>query len=398
MLKNLNIAFVGNFYGHGKIYDQWGTSFCILLSELECVKGIDVICPKGDSENGMEFPDKIKIFDVIDYKKKFSVFNIIKSIKRSKYDLVIFNYGPTMYGKSSLMNLLGLFIPIYSNKINKNTVIISQGSSLTNDAENLGYKSLLDKIRLAVLMRLEKILYKKVKSFAQLPMYEKLLKERVKNNRVIGVLKSDYIDAMSTVYMNGYLNKESIERTGDNDKPVILLHGFWGPQKNIELALETLNKIKENGYGFRLILSGGINVHFENYKEYFDKMVFKYNGIIDKYLGYVEEKELLWLFINSDLVLMPYNVPGGQSGVLEMSSFFDNNVICFDFPEFREELKDDGKILLVNKDGFYTAIESFLKNFKDSENIINIRKKIQEAESNIKDFIDKSIVESKIES
>ena len=395
MENRLKIAFVGNFYGYGTVYDQWGTSFCILLSRLSYIEKIDVICPVSDKNLDATFPDKINIKETFNLSKSLSIFNIRKKIKDENYDLVIFNYGPTVFGKSNIMNLLGLFMPISASKL-CNTVIISQGSSLTNDAINLGYNSLKDRLKYEVLKVLEKHLYRKVKSFAQLPVYEKMLKEKVKNNRVLGVLKSDYIDAVLTVYLNGRINEEFIESTISHNLPQILLHGFWGPQKNIEFALQTLKSLKDNNYKFNLIISGGINVHFPEYKKYFEDVLNKYNDIISNYLGYVPEKNLMGLFVDADLILMPYNVPGGQSGVLEMSSFFGNDVICLDFPEFREEVKDDDNILLVDQNNFYKEIEGYLKNYNPLKKNVKISEKIRSAEANADKFIKKALASEEV--
>jgi len=385
----INIAFVSNFYNHGKVYDQWGTSFSILLSRLECVNNIDVICPIGINDNTI-FPEKIKLVDAYNLNKKLSILNILKILRKNNYDLIIFNYGPTVFGSSNLMNLIGLLMPIKISKIKK-TVIISQGSSLTNDAKNLGYSSLFDKIRTIFVNILERHLYRKVKSFAQLPLYERMLKEKVKNNKVTGVLKSDYIDAISTVYLNGYLDKECIYVKQINVKPLILLHGFWGPQKDIEFALKVLRNLKNKKYDFNLIISGGVNVHFEGYEKYFNSILKEYNDIIYKYLGYVNEKDLFKLFTDSDLILMPYKVPGGQSGVLEMSSFFGSNVICIDFPEFREEIKADDNIILVKRSDFESKIIEYISNYKLNDKRIFINKKIGKAEKNIMEFLKKSL-------
>ena len=386
----IKIAFVGNFYGHGNVYDQWGTSFCILLSQLDYIDKIDVICPVSNQNLVATFPDKINIVETFDISKSLSIYNIIRKIRNSNYDLVIFNYGPTVFGNSSLMNLLGLFTPIHSSKI-CNTVIISQGSSLTNDALNLGYNSLKNRFKYRVLVMLEKRLYRKVKSFAQLPVYEKMLRQKVKENKVLGVLKSDYIDSILTIYLNGKMNEKSMESIINIDFPVILLHGFWGPQKNIEFALETLKSLKDDNYKFHLIISGGINVHFPEYELYFNNVLNKYKDISANYLGYVQEKDLMVLFLKSDLVLMPYNVPGGQSGVLEMSSFFGNNVICLDFPEFREEVKEGDNITLVDKANFYNEIKKYLDNYKPLKRNIEINKKVHSSVENIDKFIKKAL-------
>lgn len=386
----LRIAFVGNFYGRGKVYDQWGTSFCILLSRLSYVGKIDVICPVSDENLEVTFPDKIIIKETFDLSRSMSIFKIKNIIKKENYDLIIFNYGPTIFGTSNLMNLFGLFMQIYVSKL-CNTVMISQGSSLTNDAINLGYNTLINRLKYKILTMLETYLYKEVKSFAQLPVYEKLLKEKVKNNKVLGVLRSDYIDAVLTVYLNGKINDDFIESAVDHDFPKILLHGFWGPQKNIEFALSTLKSLKDHNYKFNLLISGGINIHFPWFEKYFHSVLNKYNDIPSNYLGYVQEKDLLALFVDADLVLMPYNIPGGQSGVLEMSSFFCNKIICIDFPEFREEIKVDDNIILVDKNNFYKEIEKYLNNYKPSKRRIEVRKKIISAETNIDKFIKRAL-------
>ena len=390
MENMLKIAFVGNFYGHGTVYDQWGTSFCILLSRLSYIEKIDVICPVAKKNLGVIFPDKISVKETFDLSSSLSIFNIRKKIKDGNYDLVIFNYGPTVFGKSNIMNLLGLFMTISVSKLS-NTVIISHGSSLTNDAVNLGYSSLKDRLKYKVLTILEKHLYRKVKSIVQLAMYEKILKEKIKNNKVLGILKSEYIEAVLTVYLNGKINEEVIESTNNHDLPNILLHGFWGPQKNIEFALKTLKYLKDNNYKFNLIISGGINVHFPEYKKRFQDILNIYKNVISNYLGYVTEKDLMGLFLDADLVLMPYNVPGGRSGVFEMSSFFGNSVICLDFPEFREQFKDYDNIVLVDKNNFYNEIEKYLNNYKPLKRNIEIKEKINSAEANTDKFIKKAL-------
>jgi len=392
MAEKLKIAFVSNFYNHGKIYDQWGTGFSILLSQLNCIKNIDVICPVADGKDMPVFPQKINIIEAYNLDYKLSILQILKILKNNKYDLIIFNYGPTVYGRSNIMNLIGLFIPIKVSKFNANTVLISQGSSLTNDAKNLGYKGLFDKLKFILMTHLEKHLYRHVKSFAQLPLYERLLREKVTKNKVLGVLQSDYIDAISTVYLNKFLESEYITPNNKNDVPVILLHGYWGPQKNIDFALRTLRNVKNRKYNYNLIISGGINIHFNGYKNHFEAILKEYKDIIYKYLGYVPEQDLFQLFINSDLILMPYNVPGGQSGVLEMSSFFNSNVICIDFPEFREEVKQGDNIILTNKENFEDQIIKFLENYNMNESVkdIYIKNKIIIAENNIKNFIERS--------
>jgi glycosyltransferase involved in cell wall biosynthesis len=160
------------------------------------------------------------------------------------------------------------------------------------------------------------------------------------------------------------------------------MHGSWGPQKNIELGLMVLKKLKSEGEKFRLVISGGLNHHFSDYKREFQELLHSYSDIIDEYLGPVNEKDIMKIFLNANLLLLPYNTPGGHSGVLEQAIFFEVPTIAIDFPEYREQAIGIEKVILTEVGSFSS---DFLRKYLkiDNKRELKVKVKIQESLKNI---------------
>ena len=382
----MKIAYIGDFINHGKSLKTHGTSLVILLSTLDSVESIDVFCPMLNKEvEEFTIPSGVTIMDNYHYGSSLEILKLIK-VSWDKYDYVIFNILPTGFGDGSIINGLGLLMPkIISHLANDNSVeILFHNSAFTNDIKTLGYNSLKDKFRLFFLKIIERALFKKIRSYVLLEVYkERLVKSIRKNN--IGVINSRYIEAISTLYINNELNKEEIRKIR-RDIPNILMHGYWGPQKNIEMGLSTLKNLRDKGYKFNLTVSGGINHHFPDFEDQFKKLLTKYKLVVDEYLGPVNEREIFNLFMNTDLLLLPYNAPGGHSGVLEQAIFFDVQTVAIDFPEYQEQAKGISNVKLTSMDNFSNSVYEQIEALGHADNI-NVKEKILEARENLKILI-----------
>jgi len=304
---------------------------------------------------------------------------IMKRTYSHNYDLIIFNMNSTSFGESNLSNFLGLITPLILTKIfKKNVAVIYHSSVLTNDVEKLGYNSLYDKFRKAVLKSLETSIFKNVNTFVTLQLYKTIIDKKIKKNRVKAI-KIENIEAIPTLLLNE-LEEKNIEIEYNNDLPRILLYGYWGPQKDLEFALNTLNQLKKEGYNFNLIISGGINNHFKEYQIKYNKLIEKYKDIIKELKGYVSEKDLVNLFKSADLLLLSYATSGGWSAVLDQAIFFEVPVIGIEFPEYVEQAKGYENVILVKREYFKNAIKDFIVNFKNERSkTINVKEKIEKS-------------------
>lgn len=382
----MRIAYIGDFINHGKTLVPTGTSLVLLLSEIPDVEVIDVYCPvlnvKTEPFNG---PKKVTIIESYSYDDPVSIAKLLK-VRKRYYDKIIFNILPTAFGNSNLSNLTGLLIPLILRILfkEKNIEIIYHNSVYTNDISKLGYNSRYDRLRSFILGLVERGIFKSVRTFVLLQLYKDRITKKIGNNKV-KVLNGRYLEAMVTAYMNGLYDYDYLLLPERGQVPIILMHGSWGPQKNMELGLNALDALRKKGFDFDLIISGGINHHFKEYEKEFSLLLNRFNKIIKKYLGYVKEAEIMQLFTKADLLILPYNTPGGHSAVLEQSIFFELPTIAIDFPEYKEQTKGTSfvKLAISRKDLVEYASE-FLININNGKSEVIIKEKIVEAINNVK--------------
>ena len=376
----MHIAYVGNFHNHGNSVAQVGTALVYLMSELKEVESIDVFCAYTNIKREETLvPDKVKIIPTFDPGKPLSTLNLY-GIKWKNYDRIIFNILPTAFGKSSLLNMMGLLAPYILTKLGiRNIRVVYHNSTFTNDVERLGYNSRMDRIKKIILSRVE------MRMFTSLPTYMPLkayVNKILSNNKkaLVKYIDMRYFEGIPTIYINALSKNKFIDRS-ENSKKTVLLHGYWGPQKNLELALKNLSGLRNEGVEFHLILSGGVNGNFPAYAGYFNELVENYSSTIDERIGYVSEKDMLKLFLHSDLVVIPYNTPGGHSGVLETAITFHNAVICIRHPEYEEQSAGLDGIVLTDSDHFHDDLKMCLKESSQcySKATVNISEKINHA-------------------
>ena len=278
----MKIAYVGDFINHGKSLQTTGTPLVILLSLLENVDSIDVFCPEENNKTEeFELPSKVMLQEFYRYDNSKSILRLLK-IPWKNYDAVVFNMLPTGFGNGTMSNATALIVPILLRKFfrKKNIRVIYHNSVFTNDVKRLGYNSAFDNIRSFFLGIVERIIFKNLDTFVLLDLYKERIDKSIGENRV-RVLKSRYLEAITSLYINKAMNIEYLNAE-KSDIPTVLMHGSWGPQKNIELGLSALKKLKEKGTKFRLTISGGLNHHFPDYERKFQELLHSYSDIVDE--------------------------------------------------------------------------------------------------------------------
>lgn len=377
----MRVAYVGDFINHGKSLQTNGTSIVILLSMIVGVDSIDVYCPERN-ENIEEFipPHNVNLITFYKYDDSISILRLL-SLRKISYDWIIFNLLPTGFGTKSISNLFGLMVPLYLTILFrlKNIRLIYHNSVFTNDIRKLGYDSFFNKLRAFFLGLLERELFKNLETFVLLDLYKQRITGKIGPNKV-KVMKGSYLEAIASVYINGKMIEELYHI--ENDPPVIHMHGNWGPQKNLELGLASLRKLKQYGKNFKLIISGGINHHFPGYEKRFNDLIQLYSDIIDTYMGYVSEREIMELFLEDDLVVLPYNTPGGHSGVLEQAIFFEIPSVAINFPEYLEEALNIKNVVLSSNEEFEDNLKK-LFNSLPYKRVIKAKDKVAYSVKNV---------------
>lgn len=383
MGNNIKVLFFGNILYHGVMAAEWATGFLLASSLLENVEQIDIVCPRYNEESEIVYPDKVKIKNTFNNNSTRSIFAALRSIEFDQYDLIVFNTNPTYLGLSKLSNFIGQVIPIILKwTCRTRVVVIRHSSTFTNDVKNLGFNTFYDIIKSVMLKVTETVLFVNVDTYFLLNSYTEKVKKSLRKAKV-HYFKNEYLEALPTLFLNGYLinnsSLKSISIAPNSQVPTILMHGFWGPQKNIIEMMQILKQIFVKGLKFKLIISGDVNPSFPSYSKKFSKVIKDNSEMITEYLGYVNEKNIFSVFSRSNLVLLPYVASGGHSGVIEVSTAFNLDVFVTEHHEYLEiaSLKGDDKIRVIKLVKFKDAIEGYIETFTPETNDTEIEKKIE---------------------
>ena len=377
----MRVAYVGDFINHGKSLQTTGTPIVILLSRINEVESIDVYCPEQNERiEDFTLPPNVRLIPCYKYNDSLSILRLL-SLRKRNYDWIIFNLLPTGFGDKSVSNLFGLMIPLSLRIFFRanNIRLIYHNSVFTNDIKKLGYDSFFNKVRAFFLSFLERELFKNLETFVLLDLYKQRITRKIGLNKV-KVMKGNYLEAITSVYINSKMT-EKLHRVV-NSPPVILMHGSWGPQKNLELGLASLRELKLSGKNFRLIVSGEINHHFSGYEKRFNDLIQQYSDIIDTYKGYVREKDIIELFLSAEIVVLPYNTPGGHSGVLEQAIFFDVPTVAINFPEYEEQITNLKNVVLSSTEEFHGNLKK-LFDTSSNDGLVEVKDKISYSTKNV---------------
>lgn len=337
----MKVGHVGNLLGR-YILGGWGSGLVLSMAKLPSVASIDLICPHLDpglSRDPIDYPPKVTFRHSYDRERPFSILKTLWWLRTWRGDLLVFNMNTTSFGSRSSSNFVGIIMPIVAKILfRKPTVVIYVSSVLTTDFEKLGYSSLFNRMRALAAATVERLLFRTVPTFVLLQLYQERLNAKIPSAH-IRTFRNDYIDAVPTIELNHLAalpQPITCVRTA-GQAPTLLLHGYWGPQKDLEGILPVLQSLASEGVRFNLILSGAVNPHFPEYAARLDELASRYRGIISSRRGTVPEAEIAKLMTESDILLLSYNASGGQSGVMETAACFDLPTVVSDFPEYREK-------------------------------------------------------------
>lgn len=170
----------------------------------------------------------------------------------------------------------------------------------------------------------------------------------------------------------------SREKLGiDISSRVILFFGIITKYKGLDILLKSFNTLSEKNKHFRLIIAGRISNEYVNE---FHEMLKEYdNANILKFLRFIENDEVEYLFKASDVVVLPY-LEASQSGVLFMSYAYGRPVIAPYLGGFPDDI-DPNKTGMLFTTGSPESLKETISEFDSRYSIL-----FQNAEEYITNF------------
>ena len=366
----MKVAVVSAIYNQGKILAEIGTPLLLAFEEMKEVDMVDVYTQVGNDGNSL-VNDKATIIPIMNPGRPFTYLKLLRLIAKSKYDRIVVNSMPTSQGDKNTPNFLYLSLPIILSKIYGLKVsVLYHNSPFLNEVEKLGYSGLKNRLKSWVIKAIERRMYSYCDVYFLLKLYAEKIKKIIPDARV-NWINAGVITGFTTLYLNKKLDFDIIKMVPSGKEVTILIYGSWGPQKDLSKALEAVKIVKDSGLMVKVIVAGDSNSHFPGYISFFDETLANYKEVIDERIGYVTEADLYSLFERSNLIILPYVVPGGFSGVLSISMLFGLSVIVPEFEEYKEEAAGYERVHFISKN-FNAAeiavkIEGVLRMIKQEE-------------------------------
>lgn len=244
---------------------------------------------------------------------------ILSRLKRLNPDLVWFNLGVSVFGKSPWINVSGLLTPMLAQRTGVPTVV-----------------TLHELVELADLQALDA----PGGPFAD--WGARLLTDITTRADVICLTMHHYAKWLAKRGLDcehipiGAYHKPVL--LDESDCKELLFFTTLAPFKGLELLLEAFDKLRAEYPQMHLTIAGAEHTRFPNYAR---ELRARFNGMDGvQWLGQVIEDDVIDLFRRAQIVVLPYTASTGSSSVLYQAATWGRAVVASDLSEIRSLVEE----------------------------------------------------------
>jgi glycosyltransferase involved in cell wall biosynthesis len=244
---------------------------------------------------------------------------ILSRLKRLSPDLVWFNLGVSVFGKSPWVNVSGLLSPMLAQRMGMPTVV-----------------TLHELVELADLQALD------APGGPLADWGARLLTDITTRADVICLTMHHYANWLSTrgldcvhIPIGAYHEPVLLEESGSKE---LLFFTTLAPFKGLELLLEAFHQLRMEYPRLRLTIAGTEHTRFPNYARDLRTRFNSMKGV--QWLGQVMEDDVMDLFRRAQIVVLPYTASTGSSSVLYQAATWGRAVIASDLSEIRSLVQE----------------------------------------------------------
>ena len=345
--KGLRICFISSYPPNRARLSEYAKNLVTELANSPAIDKLHLLTDQTTRSNG-KLPEnsKINVTRVWKQDNLLSILGVLVKVLKLKPDVVHFSIGFQVFGKSRVANFTGLSLVFLCRLCGFKVIVLMHNLGELVDLEKVNVKpSFVNKAGILVATRLI-----------------------LSASRVVVMVKS-YADYLRKHYSNkgvlfiphGSLGNGCVSI--DPEEKVVLMFGHMGPSKGLPIMLSAFEKITKERSDVQLVVAGADHPSFPGYIEGFikkapSKVVFT---------GYIPEEDLYRVFGMADVVVMPYLIALGTSGVFHLACGFGKPVVCSDLPEMRELVADGASALLVPPGDVVSLKDSILKVLNNKE-------------------------------
>lgn len=265
---------------------------------------------------------------------------ILSGVKRLNPDLVWFNLGASVFGRSPLLNLSGMFTPMFTRRMGYPTVV-----------------TLHELIALADLRALN------APGGILAPFGARLLTKAATQADVVCLTMRHYVDWLSTrgvdcmhIPIGAYHEPELLEEEASQE---FLFFTTLAPFKGLEILLTAFDNLRTEFPKIKLTIAGVEHSRFPNYA---NDLKIRFNGTHNiQWLGQVAEEDVIELFRRAQIVVLPYTASTGSSSVLYQAATWGRAVAASDLNENQKLARENDLQLQFFKSGNAESLQNTLR-------------------------------------
>jgi len=271
--------------------------------------------------------------------------SILSRVKRLNPDLVWFNLGASIFGKSPWTNLSGLLTPLFARRMGIPTVVTLHELVELTDLQALDAPG---------------------GPFAL--MGARLLTNITTQADITCLTMRHYADLLATrqvdcthIPIGAYHEPELLP---EFDAQELLFFTTLAPFKGLELLLEAFQLLHLEYPNLKLTIAGTEHARFPHYARDLNERYKNTAGI--HWLGQIIEDEVVELFRRAKIVVLPYTASTGSSSVLYQAATWGRSVVASDLNEIRELVSESDLQVKFFKNGDVASLCDSIRQMLDS--------------------------------
>ena len=329
--RPIRLCFISSFPPNKARLAEHSGALVGALLEKKVIGNIDIIADKAEGAPAQELiSQKATVHRIWEADRPLTFAKVIRAILVRHPDVVHFNMHFQSFGRSRLSNFIGLSMPFFSRLLGFRTIVTIHNLAEKVDLKKVGLKpSLINRISI----RLASWLFTRANAVTTtVRSYSRYLRESYGAN------------AFFVPHGAGDPSPAPQKRIKNARDFRILFFGHMSPYKGLSVALDAYSSLKMGSKKVELWIGGQSHPNFTGFLEGY-KMKLAGNGV--RFLDYVKEEEIPSVFASADVVVLPYLVATGTSGVFHLAASYGKAVVASDLPEIREMVEDGASAFLI---------------------------------------------------
>ena len=248
--------------------------------------------------------------------------NVTARLLQLRPDVVWYNIGASVFGRTPIANLSGLFSPmlIHSSRLPSVVTLhemVEQADLRALEAPGGPLAGWGARLLTFLITRTDV-------ACVTLRRYADWLKERVPHLLV------------THIPLSAYDPPEMLPASGEQE---LLFFATFTPYKGLELLLDAFRELCVRHPSLRLTVAGAEHPRFPGYVDDVRKTLGDQPAI--RWLGNVPESALRDMFSRASMVVLPYTAATGSSSVLHRAVAWGRPVVLSDLPEMRAAIEEE---------------------------------------------------------